>query len=256
MPPPVPTVQDTAPGTPTVVCTIPTYNEVDNIVPLCREILALDRRIHVLVIDDDSPDGTWRVVRAAALAESRLHLLHRTADRGRGRAGRDGFVAALAMGAGVVVEMDADFSHQPRYIPILLERLEKGEPRVGLVLGSRAVSGGRDADRGVSRRWITRLANAYIRLLLGVRVHDCNSGFRCWSRETLQRIHVEETFSPGPAIVQELLFKTARAGIGIAEVPIEFANRLHGESTLTMRTLFTGYTAVLKLRWMSWCGRI
>jgi dolichol-phosphate mannosyltransferase len=103
---------------------------------------------------------------------------------------------------------------------------------------------------------ITKAANLYIRVLLGVRVRDCNSGFRCWRRETLETIRVGEAFSPGPAIVQELLFKTARARIGIAEVPIEFANRLHGQSTLTVRTLLSGYTAVLKLRWMSMCGRL
>src|SRR6185369_306204 len=121
----------------------------------------------------------------------------------------------------------------------------------GLVLGSRAVGGGLDADRGLPRRLLTKAANLYIRVLLGVPVRDCNSGFRCWRRETLERIGVGESFSAGPAIVQELLFKTARAGIGIAEVPIEFANRLHGTSTLTIGKLLTGYTTVLKLRWMS-----
>ncbi len=256
MPVPVPSPTDVLAGAPKVVCTVPTFNESKNILALARELLALGPGFEVLVIDDDSPDGTWRIVAEEARSEPRLHLLHRTSDKGRGRSGRDGFVEALRMGARVVIEMDADFSHQPRYIPALIRRLNSGPPNVGLVLGSRAVAGGRDADRGLTRRCITKAANAYIRLLLGVRVRDCNSGFRCWSRETLERIRVAETFSPGPAIVQELLFKTARAGIGIAEVPIEFANRLHGESTLTMRKLFEGYTAVLRLRWMSWTGRI
>jgi dolichol-phosphate mannosyltransferase len=145
-------------------------------------------------------------------------------------------------------------------VPALIRALntavdEKGKP-VGLVLGSRAAPGGRDADRGIVRRMITLLANAYIRILLGVNVRDCNSGFRAWKRSTLEAIHVEETYSPGPAIVQELLFKTARAKIGIAEVPIEFQNRLHGESTLTLRLLFQGYVAVLRLRWRAMTGRI
>jgi dolichol-phosphate mannosyltransferase len=238
------------------VCTLPTYNESANILPLARELLALGPDFHVLVIDDNSPDGTWKIVGEAARSEPRLHLLHRTRDKGRGNAGREGFVEALKMGAAIVVEMDADFSHQPRFVPALIERLKTGGDSLGLVLGSRAVEGGLDADRGLTRRLITKAANLYIRLLLGVRVRDCNSGFRCWRRETLERIRVEEAFSPGPAIVQELLFKTARAGIGIAEVPIEFANRLHGQSTLTVRTLLSGYTAVLKLRWMSLCGRL
>ncbi len=241
---------------PRVICTLPTYNESGNILDLVAELLKLDPRLEVIVIDDHSPDGTWKLVAEAARAEPRLHLIHRTSDKGRGRSGRDGFVRALELGAEYVIEMDADFSHQPRYIPALIACAQSGGDEVGLVLGSRAVSGGRDADRGLVRQWITKLANLYIRVLLGVAVHDCNSGFRCWKRETLERIRVAQTFSPGPAIVQELLFKTARAGIGIREVPIEFVNRKHGESTLTFRTLMQGYTTVLKLRWMSLTGRI
>lgn len=241
---------------PVVVVTLPTYNEAGNILPLAYELLALGPGFEVIVIDDDSPDGTSRLVADAARNEPRLHLIHRTTDRGRGRSGRDGFVRALELGAAVVIEMDADFSHQPRYIPHMIRVLNGSNPPVGLVLGSRAARGGKDADRGLVRRWITKLANLYIRIFLGVPVRDCNSGFRAWKRSTLERIRVAETFSPGPAIVQELLFKTARAKIGIAEVPIEFQNRLHGESTLTMRLLLQGYFAVLKLRLMAWTGKL
>jgi dolichol-phosphate mannosyltransferase len=239
-----------------VVCTIPTFNEADNILLLARELLALGPGIEVLVVDDDSPDGTWRLVADAAREEPRLHLLHRTTDRGRGTAGRDGFVQALRMGAEVVIEMDGDFSHQPRYVPALLERLGRPGAEVGLVLGSRGVAGGRDVDRGLVRKIVTRAANLYIRLLLGIPVHDCNSGFRCWRRSTLEAIDVGATFSPGPAIVQELLFKTVRRGIPVAEVPIEFVDRVRGESTLTLRTLMQGYTTVLKLRWMALTGAL
>ncbi|HVS17421.1 MAG TPA: polyprenol monophosphomannose synthase [Planctomycetota bacterium] len=242
-----------------VVCTVPTYNEAENIVPLARELLALGPEFEVLVVDDDSPDGTWRLVEEERAREPRLHLLRRTNERGRGAAGRDGFVAALDMGADVVIEMDGDFSHQPRFVPALLARLEEpdaGGREVGLVLGSRAVRGGSDRDRGALRQLVTRAANLYIRLLLGVPVHDCNSGFRCWRSSTLEAIDVAATFSRGPAIVQELLFKTARAGIGMAEVPIEFVDRVRGESTLTLRILAQGYTTVLGLRWMALRGRL
>lgn len=242
-----------------VVCTVPTYNEALNVLPLARELLALGPRFEVLVIDDDSPDGTWRLVHEARRSEPRLHLLHRTRERGRGAAGRDGFLEALRMGADVVIEMDGDFSHQPRFIPILIERLDRPAANgreVGLVLGSRAVAGGSDADRGRLRRMVTRLANLYIRVVLGVPVKDCNSGFRCWRRSTLEAIDVGATFSRGPAIVQELLFKTARARIPVAEVAIEFVDRVRGESTLTLRILLQGYTTVLKLRWMALCGRL
>ncbi len=239
-----------------IICTVPTYNEAENVLDLARELLALGAEYEVLVIDDDSPDGTWRLVRDAG--EERLHLLHRATERGRGSAGRDGFVRALEMGADVVVEMDADFSHHPRYVPAMVATLDEpgnGEP-FGLVLGSRSVAGGSDADRSVPRRLLTSAANLYIRVLLGVSVRDCNSGFRCWRAGTLRRIRVEDTFSTGPAIVQELLFKTARARIPIAEIPIEFVDRARGESTLTLRILMQGYTTVLKLRWMALAGKL
>ncbi len=249
-----------------IVCTVPTYNEVLNIVDLCRELIALGPEVEVLVIDDNSPDGTAQAVAELARGEPRVHLLLRTSDKGRGRAGRDGFVRALEMGAEVVVEMDADFSHHPRFVPALLQRLSETPPRkrraeaapqpYGLVLGSRAVHGGSDMDRGFVRRQVTRLANLYIRLLLGVPVKDCNSGFRCWRAETLRAIEVERTFSKGPAIVQELLYKTARARIPISEVGIEFVDRVRGESTLTLKILMQGYTTVLKLRWMALWRRL
>jgi len=242
-----------------IVCTIPTYNEAENILLLTDELLALGPLVQVLVIDDDSPDKTWALVEEAAKTEPRLHLIHRTGERGRGTAGRDGFVRALELEPDFVIEMDADFSHQPRFIPAMLERalmpLDDGR-EVGLVLGSRGVPGGSDLDRSLARRWLTSAANLYIRLLLGVSVWDCNSGFRCWRRSTLETIRVGETFSVGPAIVQELLFKTGRAGIEIREVPIEFVDRVRGESTLTMRTLFQGYTMVLRLRWMALTGKL
>ena len=238
-----------SPTGPKVVCTVPTYNEALNIEDLARELLALGPNVEVLVVDDNSPDGTWQLVQEAAKTEPRLHLLHRTTDKGRGAAGRDGFVKALEMGADIVVEMDADFSHHPRFIPAMLERMQ--QTGAGLVLGSRGVEGGTDADRGAIRQLITVAANLYIRVFLGVKVRDCNSGFRCWSAKTLRVIKVEETFSQGPAIVQELLFKTARAGIGIQEIPIEFIDRVRGESTLNMRSLIRGYTTVLQLRLMA-----
>jgi dolichol-phosphate mannosyltransferase len=257
---PVAPAQPSAPLIPAslgrVVCTLPTYNEAENILPLAHELLALGPVVHVLVIDDDSPDGTWRVVAEAARSEPRLRLLHRKTDRGRGRAGRDGFVEALGMGARTVIEMDADHSHQPKFVPLMIERLNRRGFEVGLVLGSRGIAGGKDAERGPFRQTLTKLANLYIRLLLGVPVRDCNSGYRCWRAETLRAIRVESTVSRGPAIVQELLFKTARARIGIAEVPIEFQNRLHGQSTLTLRVLLRSYAAVIKLRWLAFTGRI
>jgi len=244
------------PPSPRIVCTLPTYDEVENVLPVSRELLDLRPDLEVLVIDDDSPDGTWRVVAEAAETEPRLHLLHRRSERGRGSAGRDGFLRALELGAEIVIEMDADGSHDPSSVPLLLERLEREEEPVGLVLGSRGAPGGRDAERGRWRQWLTLAANAYTRAVLGLDVRDCNSGFRCWRREALIAIQIQKARSRGPAIVQELLYKAHRCETGIAEVPIQFHSRIHGSSTLTLGTLARSYVAVLHLRWLALRGRI
>jgi dolichol-phosphate mannosyltransferase len=236
-----------------VIVTVPTFNEAENVEALLDEILALDPAIEVLVADDDSPDGTWKLVAKRAELDTRVHLLHRRTGRGRGLAGREAFLRALEMDADVVIEMDADFSHPPRYIPALVERLREG---FDLVLGSRAVAGGRDVGRPLLRRAITRLANAYIRVVLGLSIRDCNSGFRAWRSTALDAIAVDGTVSAGPAIVQELLYRARRAGLRVAEVPIEFVERERGKSTLTMAKLLTGYLMVLRLRWWTITGKL
>ncbi len=237
-----------------VVVTVPTYNEAENIGDLLDALLSLPvDGLHVLVVDDDSPDGTWRIVEERAGRDDRIHLLHRRENRGRGLAGKAGFLEALRMGAEVVVEMDADFSHHPSHVPDLLRALEGG---ADVVLGSRAVPGGADLGRPWWRRAVTRAANAYIRLVLGVRVRDCNSGFRCFRREALERARVEELEAKGPDIVQELLFRCHRAGLKIVEVPIRFTERERGDSTLNFRILLRGYFAVLRLKWWGLTGKI
>ena len=216
-----------------IVVTVPTWNEIENIEGLCREILAQDPRIEVLVADDDSPDGTWKAVAAMARTEPRVHLLHRTGDRGRGRAGRAAFVAALELGADLVFEMDADWSHHPRHLPAMIAALDGAD----VVLGSRRVPGGADIGRTAFRRWLTAASNLYVRLLLGVPVRDCNSGYRGWRAGALRAVDVDRAFSPGPALVHELLFKARLRGQRIVEVPIRFQDRERGQSTLTFRTL-------------------
>ncbi len=237
-----------------VVVTVPTYDEAENIGPLLDALLALpEEDLHVLVVDDDSPDGTWRIVAEREEREERVHLLHRKEDRGRGRAGKAGFLKALEMGAEAVVEMDADFSHHPSHVPHLLDALRRG---ADVVLGSRAVPGGADLGRPWWRRAVTKAANAYIRMVLGVKVRDCNSGFRCFTAEALEKAGVESLEARGPDIVQELLYRCHRAGLRIVEVPIRFTERERGTSTLTFRTLLRGYFAVLRLKWWGLTGRI
>jgi dolichol-phosphate mannosyltransferase len=237
-----------------IVVTVPTYNEIENIEQLTREILAQDERIEVLVADDDSPDGTWRKVEEMAAADPRVHLLHRTTDRGRGRAGRAAFVWALEHGADVVFEMDADFSHQPRFIPQMLKALD--DTGADVVLGSRQVPGGKDIGRPPSRVLLTKASNLYVRLLLGLPVRDCNSGFRGFRRRALETADVAAVFSPGPAIVHELLYKCDLRGMRFVEVPIEFVERELGSSTLTFRTLLRSYFTILRLKWLRLTGRL
>lgn len=235
-----------------IVVTVPTYNEIENIVGLCEAILAQDRAIEVLVADDDSPDGTWKAVAELARRQPRAHLLHRTTDRGRGRAGRAAYVQALQMGAELAFEMDADWSHHPEHLPAMIAALRQAD----VVLGSRQVPGGADIGRPAWRRWLTRASNLYVRLVLGVPVRDCNSGFRGFRASALRAIDVGAAFSPGPAIVHELLYKSRLRGLKIAEVPIRFKEREAGTSTLTFRTLLRSYFTILRLRWLGLTGRL
>lgn len=224
---------------------IPTYNEAENIERLVREIRRTVPEMEVLVVDDESPDGTGVIVDRLAAADPRVHVLHRPPPRGRGLAGRDGYLRGLTMGADAVLEMDADFSHDPALLPDFLKRLEQG---ADVVLGSRFVPGGRDVDRSWGRRVLTVLANAYVRIVLGLPIGDCNSGYRCFRREALEAIRPETLTSTGPSIVQEVLFRVHRARLRIAEIPLSFVDRKDGESKLGFRQLLDGYLMILKLK--------
>lgn len=230
---------------PRVVVMIPTYNEAGNAAALIDEILALGvPGLEILVVDDESPDGTSALVDELARTRPALRLLRRPPPRGRGLAGRDGYLAALASGAEFVVEMDGDFSHRPRHIPELLSAMDSAD----LVLGSRLAPGGGDRERSAFRRLLTALSGAWARVLLGVPVADVNSGFRCFSRAALEAVSPATLVSAGPAIVHETLLRASRAGLRVREVPIDFAERRSGESKLGARELAAGWLAILRLR--------
>jgi dolichol-phosphate mannosyltransferase len=243
------------PDPPMIVVTLPTWNESENIRPLTEELLALRNDLHVLVVDDNSPDGTWKIAAQMGEANPRVHLLHRTEKKGRGFAGAAGFVRALEMGADWVVEMDADFSHHPRFIPPMLaaagadrEDGGLGDGGADLVVGSRLVKGGGETGRAGVRTLITRGANLYIGLLLRFPIRDCTSGFRLFRGDTLRKINWAKVQSPGPAIVQEVMLACRCVGARMTEVPILFEERRAGESTFNARIALAGLTSVVKLR--------
>ncbi|MGQ9895196.1 MAG: polyprenol monophosphomannose synthase, partial [Roseiflexus sp.] len=204
-------------------CTIviPTYNERENIAELIRSILDFSR-FRVLVVDDNSPDGTANIVADIAADEPRVGLLLRPAKRGLGSAYVAGFRRALTEGAAYICEMDADFSHDPAYLPQLLAA---AETRYDLVLGSRYVPGGGTTDWGVVRRMISRGGNLYARAILGLPVMDATGGFRCYRRRVLETINLDDIQSNGYAFQIELVYRAMRAGFRIGELPIIFPDR-------------------------------
>jgi dolichol-phosphate mannosyltransferase len=226
-----------------IVAMIPTYNEAGNIEPLVRNILALPLDIHVLVVDDSSPDGTAGIVERMAQTDPRVHLLLRRENRGRGWAGIDGFKKAMEMGARCILEMDADFSHSPRYIPAFAAALAGADA----VIGSRYVSGGKDEDRSLLRRMISTFARKYLALVLGVKVADPTSGFRMFTREAVEKI-VPHLKARDPFIVTEVMFYLKKNRMKIVEVPIEFFSREAGESKLRPTTLIAYLFRVWKLK--------
>jgi dolichol-phosphate mannosyltransferase len=241
---------------PRIVVTLPTYNEAENISLLITDILGLDPEYEVLVIDDNSPDKTWEIVAKIAEKDPRVHLLHRTHERGRGTAGLAGFLWARAKNQTkssephyeAIVEMDADFSHHPRFIPSLLEPVL--QKRADLVVGSRLIPGGGEIGRGFHRKIITWLANAYIRFFLRLPLRDCTSGFRVFSARAIEVLPFETMRVTGPEIVQEILIEARRRGLVMAERPILFEERRYGQSTFNARIMVRSLFFVLKN-----CGR-
>jgi dolichol-phosphate mannosyltransferase len=232
---------------PRVVAMVPTYNERENIGDLIQAILALPMPgydIHVLVADDNSPDGTGRYVEELSKTDPRVHALVRMKRRGRGSGGIDGFKASLALGADYVVEMDGDFSHQPKFIPDLVA----AAGRFDLVLGSRVVKGGRDADRGIHRRFITFCVRTFIRRLYKIDVQDVSSGFRCFRRDVLEAVDLDDLISVGQSVVLEILRKVQLMGFAIGEVPIVFIDRTRGKTKLDFLALLETLLMAVKFK--------
>jgi dolichol-phosphate mannosyltransferase len=223
---------------------IPTYNEAGNIASLLKAVLAAAPGIHAIVVDDNSPDGTGRIADSVAKGEPRVTVIHRMTERGRGTAGRDGFVHCLNAGYDLIMEMDADFSHDPADIPKLIDAAKEAD----VVLGSRQVAGGGEAGRSLGRRFVTWGAGWYMRLALGVpHVRDVTSGFRCFRREALLAADVATIRSKGPSIVTELLFRCRK--MRIMEVPIFFRDRAAGTSKFNLKAMWDSLLLPPKLWW-------
>jgi len=224
------------------VVIIPTYNERANIEALVKALLAQDN-IEIIIVDDNSPDGTGQIADELSRRHPGVHVIHRPAKLGLGTAHIAGFRKALAMGADRILTMDADFSHHPRYIPALLA----GSQSCDLVIGSRYVEGGGTLGCNLARRLLSWGGNAFARLVLGLKARDCTAGFRCYRREVLQSIDLGQVFSDGYSFLIEMLYKCQQGGWRIGEVPILFENRRRGASKISRREVFKAAYTVLRL---------
>jgi len=234
---------------PTIWVVIPTYNEAPNIERLVRAaVVELDRvardGYRILVVDDDSPDGTGAIADALAAELETVEVLHRAGKTGLGHAYLAGFARALQRGAELVVEMDADFSHDPRYLGELLEAARTAD----LVLGSRYVPGGGVRDWGLLRRLISRGGGLYARLILRVRIRDLTGGFKCIRREVLEAIDLGSVRAEGYVFQIEVTYRALLAGFRVREVPIVFRDRTAGSSKMSARIALEAMWLVPRLR--------
>jgi dolichol-phosphate mannosyltransferase len=220
---------DPAAGLGRVVIVIPTYNEATNLEWIVQRVRASVPAADVLVVDDGSPDGTGALADRLAEADPQIRVRHRTAKAGLGAAYLDGFGLALERGYDVIGELDADGSHQPEQLPTLLAALRDAD----LVIGSRWVAGGSVVNWPLSRKVLSVGGNVYARLLLGIPLRDITAGFRLFRRSTLEVIDLDSVESAGYIFQTELAFRTLRAGLRVVEVPIEFIERVRGESKMS-----------------------
>jgi dolichol-phosphate mannosyltransferase len=234
-----------------VLVVIPTYNERDNLPGLVRAVLA-NPGYRVMVVDDASPDGTGAVADAlAAECPGRLEVLHRTGKRGLGRSYVDGLQRALADGrADLICQMDADWSHDPKFLPDMVA----GCATYDVVIGSRYLQGVSVVNWPLHRIVLSAFANRYIHLVTGLRVNDCTSGFRCWRREALARLPLDRVVSDGYAFLVEMLYEAHVRGARIGEVPIIFVERRLGTSKLSGGVLLESMLTPWRLRLRSLFG--
>ncbi len=224
---------------------IPTYNERDNIGPLVGAIVALGDNIEVLVVDDNSPDGTGKIADGLAAKYPTVKVIHRQGKGGRGSACIAGFRQSLQQPEfDCFFEMDADFSHDPKDIPRFLQAMRSAD----VVIGSRYVPGGKILNWGIQRHIFSHLANLFARLMLGVPIRDYTDGYRCYSRRALESIDFDRIEAHGYIVLSEMAYQLHRRGMKFAEIPITFVNRRRGTSNTSLREISDAFISVVRLR--------
>ncbi len=247
----VPTTPAAVAGPPWVV--LPTYNEAENLPGIAQAILDSLPDAILLVVDDGSPDGTGQIADGLAAADARVRVRHRPAKQGLGKAYLDGFGVALSGGAGIVIQMDADWSHDPAALPSLVEPIRAD--RADLVIGSRYVKGGGVVDWGIGRKIISRGGSTFARIVLGLKPHDLTGGFKAWRAGTLASIPFDGVHAGGYVFQIEMTYRASRLGGRVTEVPITFRDRRVGQSKMSRRIVVEALIVVLQLRWDELRGR-
>jgi dolichol-phosphate mannosyltransferase len=230
---------------PQVLVIVPTYNERDNLPAIIAAVHEHLGEADVLVVDDNSPDGTGAVADEIAARDAQVHVLHRPGKQGLGTAYVAGFKWALGRDYQFLFEMDCDFSHDPKYLPIMLARARAG---ADLVLGSRYVDGGGTVNWGPMRKLISRGGSLYARTILGVGVRDLTGGFKCFRRATLEKLDLDSVSAQGYGFQIEMTYRAVKHGLRVEEVPIVFVDRRVGQSKMSKKIFLEALTLVWKLR--------
>jgi dolichol-phosphate mannosyltransferase len=231
---------------------LPTYNEAENLPAIAPQILAKLPGATLLVVDDNSPDGTGSLADEMAAADTNVRVLHRPGKQGLGRAYTDGFKVAIDAGAQQIIQMDADGQHNPAYLPNLVAALDEADE----VIGSRYVKGGGVPNWGLFRKFVSRGGSTFARIVLGLKPHDLTGGFKAWRRDTLAATPWSLLHSGGYVFQIEMTYLAARRGARIVERPIVFAEREVGVSKMSSKIIVEALLVVMTLRWQQFRGRI
>jgi len=234
------------------IIVVPTFNEIGNIFVIYEKIFKAVENLNLLIVDDNSPDGTGIAADELAKKDNRVFVIHREKKLGLGSAYIQGMKYSVDNGFDFVVAMDADLSHDPANLPRMIEMMKDSD----LVIGSRYVKDGGMVNWGAGRFFISRLANFVCKIILLIKQEDCSGGYKCYSAELLKKIGLEKIFSFGYSFQVEILYRALRLNAKVIEIPIVFVNRHEGESKLSVRELFQFGWTVCKLRWLAWFNRV